>query len=76
MEAQPDFSALLALFNENRVEYLIVGGYALGFHGSPRFTGDLDLFVNPDLENARRVVDVSAPRFSGEETIELYLALH
>jgi len=35
------------LFNKNKVEYLIVGGYALAFHGAPRFTGDIDLFVGP-----------------------------
>ena len=45
MEAQPDFRELLALFNAHHVEYMIVGGYALAFHGAPRFTGDLDLLV-------------------------------
>ena len=40
MEVQPDFRDLLALLNEHKVEYLIVGGYALAFHGAPRFTGD------------------------------------
>ena len=43
MEAQPDFKELLALFNSHGVEYVIVGGYALAFHGAPRFTGDLDV---------------------------------
>ena len=56
MEAQPDFRDLLALFNEQRVEYLIVGAYALAFHGVPRFTGDLDLYVRPDPANAQRVL--------------------
>jgi len=42
------------LFNKNKVEYLIVGGYALAFHGAPRFTGDIDLFVRPVHENAER----------------------
>ena len=46
MELYPDFKELLALFNAHRVEYLIVGGYALAFHGAPRYTGDLDLLVN------------------------------
>ena len=35
MEVQPDFRDLLALLNEHKVEYLIVGGYALAFHGAP-----------------------------------------
>ena len=56
MDVQPDFKELLASFNARRVEYMIVGGYALAFHGAPRFTGDLDLLVKPDSENARRVL--------------------
>jgi hypothetical protein len=52
----PDFRELLASFNSRRVEYVIVGGYALAFHGSPRFTGDLDLLVEPSSENAANVV--------------------
>jgi hypothetical protein len=60
MEVQPDFRDLLALLNEHKVEYLIVGGYALAFHGAPRFTGDIDIFVRPAVENARRVLDALA----------------
>jgi hypothetical protein len=56
METQPDFRELLALFNAHHVEYLIVGGYALAFHGAPRFTGDLDIFVKPDAANAQRIL--------------------
>jgi len=56
MEVQPDFKELLALFNAHRVEYVIVGAYALAFHGAPRFTGDLDLFVKPNPDNARRIL--------------------
>ena len=56
METQPDFRELLALFNARHVEYLIVGGYALAFHGAPRFTGDLDIFVKPDAVNAQRIL--------------------
>jgi len=56
MEIQPDFKDLLKLFNDREVDYIIVGGYALAFHGAPRFTGDLDLFIRPSLENARKVL--------------------
>ncbi|HOI74421.1 MAG TPA: hypothetical protein PLO63_09770 [Syntrophales bacterium] len=56
METQPDFKELLELFNAHRVEYLIVGGYALAFHGAPRFTGDLDLLVKADSTNAKRIL--------------------
>jgi hypothetical protein len=57
MEVQPDFRELLALFNASQVDYMVIGGYALAFHGAPRFTGDLDIFVKPDPENARRIVE-------------------
>lgn len=60
MEVQSDFRDLLALLNEHKVEYLIIGGYALAFHGAPRFTGDMDIFVRPDSGNATRVLDALA----------------
>ncbi len=56
MEVHPDFRELLALFNAHSVEYMIVGGYALAFHGAPRFTGDLDIFVRPTAQNAGRIL--------------------
>ncbi len=56
MDIQPDFRELLESFNVHEVEYLVVGGFALAFHGAPRYTGDLDLFVRPDAANARRVL--------------------
>lgn len=56
MEVQPDFRDLLALFNKNNVDYVIVGGYALAFHGVPRYTGDLDILVKADGENAARIL--------------------
>ena len=57
MEVQQDFKELLELFNANKVEYVIVGGYALAFHGSPRLTGDMDILVKPEKENARRIMN-------------------
>ncbi|MFH1719025.1 MAG: nucleotidyl transferase AbiEii/AbiGii toxin family protein [Planctomycetota bacterium] len=56
MEIRTDFKELLELFNKNKVEYLIIGGYALAFHGAPRFTGDIDLFIRPVRENAERIL--------------------
>ena len=47
---------LLALFNAHQVEYVVVGGYALAFHGAPRFTGDLDLLVRATDGNAAKIV--------------------
>jgi predicted nucleotidyltransferase len=60
MDIQPDFRELLESFNAHEVEYLVVGGFALAFHGAPRFTGDLDLFVRPDPANARKVLTALA----------------
>ena len=57
MEVQEDFRDLLELLNKYKVDYIIVGGYALGFHGAPRFTGDLDIFVRPDHVNARNIIE-------------------
>jgi hypothetical protein len=56
MEVQPDFRDLFALFNEHKVEYIIVGAYALAFHGAPRYTGDIDILVKPDAPNAQRIL--------------------
>ncbi len=52
MDVQPDFRELLALFNKHGVEYLIVDGYALAYHGAPRFTGDIDILVRAEPRNA------------------------
>ncbi|MHC4952866.1 MAG: nucleotidyltransferase [Planctomycetota bacterium] len=46
------------MLNANDVEYVVVGGHAVAYHGYPRFTGDIDFFVRPSPENAQRVVDV------------------
>lgn len=51
-----DFKDFVALLNEHSAEYLIVGGYAVGVHGYPRFTGDLDVWLNSTPENAERIL--------------------
>lgn len=56
MELHRDFRELLESFNAHGVEYVLVGAYALAFHGAPRCTGDLDLFVRPMPENARLIL--------------------
>jgi hypothetical protein len=56
MEIEPDFKELLVLFNSHHVEFILVGAYALAFHGAPRFTGDMDVFVKPDAINSERVM--------------------
>jgi len=56
MEVQPDFKELLELLNAHKAEFIIAGAYALAFHGAPRFTGDIDIYVKPDPENAEKIL--------------------
>ncbi len=55
-ELSDDFVDLLAALHEESVDYVVVGAHALAVHGVPRATGDFDVFVRPNGENARRVV--------------------
>ncbi|MCL4285818.1 MAG: nucleotidyltransferase [Fimbriimonadaceae bacterium] len=50
-----DLKEFLRCLNRNRVEFLIIGAHALAFHGLPRFTEDLDLWLSKSKENARRL---------------------
>ena len=52
----PDFSDLLRVFNEQDVEYLVVGAHALAAHGHVRATKDLDVWIRPDEANAERTI--------------------
>lgn len=51
-----DFREFVELLGSTRVEYLLVGDYALAAHGRPRYTGDIDFWVNPTPENADRLM--------------------
>ena len=51
-----DFKEFVELLEKNNVEYLIVGGYAVGFHGHPRFTGDLDIWLKVSSANASNIL--------------------
>jgi hypothetical protein len=57
MDPQPDFKELLTLLNRHKAEYIIVGAYALAFHGVPRNTGDIDIYVRPTPSNAKQVIE-------------------
>jgi predicted nucleotidyltransferase len=50
-----DLRQLLLVFNEHEVEYLIVGGYAVGVYAEPRATKDLDLFIRSEIKNSEAV---------------------
>jgi predicted nucleotidyltransferase len=52
----PDFSEFLKSLNDHGVKYLVIGGYAVGYHGYPRATGDLDIWVALERTNAERLV--------------------
>jgi predicted nucleotidyltransferase len=53
-----DFREFLKLLNRKRVRYLVVGGYAVAYHGYPRYTGSLDIFVALSTANGRALVSV------------------
>lgn len=51
-----EFKNFLKLLNQNQVEYLLIGGYAVGYFGYPRFTGDIDFFIKISESNAEKMV--------------------
>jgi len=55
-----DFRDLLELLNRHQVRYLVVGGFAVAVHGTPRYTKDLDIWVEVSPDNAARLVAVLA----------------
>ncbi len=60
MPANSDFNELLKAFNDCEVKYLVIGGYAVMYYTEPRFTKDLDLWVEASQENGRRVFQALA----------------
>ena len=56
MNIQPDFKELLALLEKHQVEYMIVGGYAVAFHGYPRFTKDIDVYFENSDKNINKII--------------------
>jgi len=58
MELNQDFKEFIELLNKHKVKYLVVGGYAVGFHGYPRFTGDIDFWIAISNENATKILNV------------------
>jgi len=59
MEINKDFREFIELLNEHKVKYLIIGGYAVNFHGYPRYTRDIDFWLwmtEPNLEKLIKVI--------------------
>jgi hypothetical protein len=68
----PDFRDMLSAFIAEKVEFLVVGAYALSFHGLPRATGDLDFWIGRNEENAERVF--RALQSFGAPTLDLTIS--
>lgn len=56
MNIHPDFRDFIKSLQDSNVNFLIVGAYALARHGAPRFTGDLDVWIKPDADNAHALL--------------------
>lgn len=56
MVLNKDFKEFIQLLNQNKVKYLIVGGYAVAFHGHPRYTKDIDIWLWVDDKNAENII--------------------
>jgi predicted nucleotidyltransferase len=56
MDLHPDFKDLLSALADTNAEYLVVGGWAVGYYAEPQFTKDLDLFIGSSNENLEAVV--------------------
>src|ERR687891_703604 len=53
----PDFKDILSCLNDEEVDYIVVGAYALAAHGYVRATGDIDIWIRNDSDNAGRVIN-------------------
>ena len=58
MNLEKDFADFVELLNKHEVDYMVVGGYALAFHGEPRMTGDMDIWIDCAQSNAEKMVTV------------------
>ncbi|MEX2606237.1 MAG: nucleotidyltransferase [Kiritimatiellia bacterium] len=76
MELNKDFKEFLELLNKHDVDYMVVGGFALAFHGAPRYTGDIDIWIRSDQENADLLIQAlhefgfSLPDLTAEDFCE------
>ena len=52
----PDFKEFIQSLNDNNVRYLVVGGYAVALHGHPRYTKEIDIWVDLDSANAEKLI--------------------
>jgi hypothetical protein len=52
----PDFKEFLILLKNKDIQYLLIGGYAVGYHGYPRATNDMDIWIAVNVKNAEKMV--------------------
>ncbi len=57
MKVEKDYEELLKSFNKYKVKYCIIGAYAIAFYAKPRYTKDLDILVEPSIENGKRIIN-------------------
>ena len=69
MKIHPDFRDFFRALNRNKVEYVIVGSYALAFHGQPRATGDIYVWIRPSPANSEALMQ--ALQDFGFETLDI-----
>ena len=75
IQLPPDFKEFLKLLNKHQVEYLLVGGYAVGYYGYPRATANMDIWIAVNSSNAKKIINV-LNEFgfdSSELTFDLFL---
>lgn len=58
IELEKDFLDFISLCNKHKVEYLVIGGYAVAIHGYPRYTKDIDVSIQVSVKNAGAMVEV------------------
>lgn len=58
MVLPPDFKEFLKLLNNKNIQYLLIGGYAVGYHGYPRATNDMDIWIATNPQTAKKMVIV------------------
>jgi hypothetical protein len=71
MNTQPDFEDFLRLLEVHCVDYMIVGGYAVAYHGFPRFTKDIDVFFSDSPENLQRLQAALVTSGFGPDTVPI-----
>ena len=79
MDAVPDFEDMLRALHHHGVRYLIIGGLAVTFHARPRYTKDMDLWIDPEPENVQRanraLADFGSPTLLTEGELDQVLQI-